>query len=157
MAASFDARSRRKGRLQTEILQLAGRYGEVSYDTMDGAWVLVPRFPLPRGWNKRQVAILIDIPWGNPGYPTIAPDWFWTDRELRTSDGRGISHFFPEQRSYNNSTDREYLDKGWGHFCVHLTGWKSVSGSRYREGHTLLSYLNLMDLIFHDRGTLVGG
>jgi len=147
---------RRKSRLQTEVLQLAERYGEVTYDSTDGEWVHVSCFPLPPGWNKIEVEILIDIPHGRPaGYPIVAPDWFWTDRELRTNDGKSIKHFFTERGAYNNPTDRQYLDKGWGHFCVHLTEWRPVAGSRYREGHTLSSYLNLMALIFRDRGALV--
>jgi hypothetical protein len=120
---------------------------------MDGAWVHVPRFPVPHGWNKRTVEILIEIPYGNPGYPALPPDWFWTDRNLRTSDGRGIGHFLT-QDSYNNSGDRIFLERGWGHFCVHMSRWQPASGLRLREGHTLLSYLELIEAIFRDYRTL---
>jgi E2/UBC family protein E len=156
MAADLSPAGRRMSRLRAEVQLLAGRYGSVNSDQQDGAWVHVPHFPLPSGWNKREVEILIDIPYGNPGYPTVPPDWFWTDRDLRLSDGRNIGHFFA-QDNYNNFTDRTYLDKGWGHFCVHLTTWRPSSGLRLREGHTLLSYLDLMASIFRDRQTLAQG
>src|SRR5664279_4700196 len=86
MAPDFSPTGLRKSRLQAEALLLAGRYGGVAYDKMDGAWLHVARFPLPRGWNKPSVEILIDIPVGVPGYPSVAPQWFWTDRDLRTEE-----------------------------------------------------------------------
>ena len=154
MAADLSPAGRRKSRLRAELQLLAARYGTVNSDQQDGAWVHAPHFPLPRGWNKPEVEILIDIPYGNPGYPSVPPDWFWTDRNLATSDGRPISHFFTEASS--SYTDRMYLDKGWGHFCVHLTAWRPSSGLRLQEGHTLLSYIDLIAAIFRDRRTLTG-
>jgi len=157
MAADLSPAGRRKSRLRAELQLLAARYGTVNSDQRDGAWIYVPHFPLPRGWNKREVEILIDVPYGNPGYPHVPPEWFWTDRKLAASDGRPISHFFNQRsQNYRNYADRMYLDKGWGHFCVHLTAWRPAAGLRLREGHTLLSYLDLIATIFRDRRTLAG-
>lgn len=154
MAADFSPVARRKSRLKAELQLLAARYGEVDSDEEDGSWVYLAHFPLPPGWSLDVVEILIDVPYGNPGYPRVPPDWFWTDKDLTTSDGRPISHFFTEGSS--NYIDRRYLDKGWGHFCVHVTAWRPASGFRLSEGHTLLSYLDLIATIFRDRKTLAG-
>ncbi len=131
---------------------IAARYGIVNSDQQDGQWVHVPNFRLPAGWNKREVEILIDVPYGNPGYPRVPPEWFWTDRDLRADDGRPIGHFFPEASS--SYTDRMYVDKGWGHFCVHVPGWRAANGIRLQDGHTLVSYLDLIAMIFRDRNRL---
>lgn len=152
MAVDLSPAGRRKSRLRAELQLIAARYGEVESDQQDGAWVRVPYFPLPPGWSKDDVDILIDVPYGNPGYPRVPPEWFWTDKGLTTSDGRPISHFFTYASS--NLADSRYLDKGWGHFCVHVTAWRPSSGLRLLEGHTLLSYLDLIGAIFRDRRTL---
>lgn len=154
MAADLSPTGRRKSRLRAELQLLAARYGTVDSDQTDGAWVHIPRFPLPSGWNNREVEILIDVPYGNPGYPSVPPEWFWTDHDLRTSDGRTIGHFFTTGSS--GYVDRAYLDRGWGHFCVHVTAWRPSGGLRLQEGHTLLSYLDLIAAIFRDRKTLAG-
>jgi hypothetical protein len=154
MAADLSPSGLRKSRLRAELHLLAARYGTVSMDQQDGAWVLVQHFPLPPGWSRGRIAILIDIPHGNPGYPHVAPDYFWTWRDLRTDDNRSISHFFTQA----SSVDRTYHDRGWGHFSVHVLpgGWRAAGGSRLQDGSTLLSYLDLIACVFRDRKTLGG-
>ncbi|MFF7637045.1 E2/UBC family protein [Kitasatospora sp. NPDC008050] len=154
MAADLTAAGRRRSRLQAEVQLIAQHYREVNFDTKDASWLHVGRFPVPRGWNRPHVEILIDVPHGNPGYPSVAPQWFWTDRDLRTSDGRSIQHFFTS--ADYSLADQSYLDKGWGHFCIHVTSWHSSNGLRLREGHTLLSYLDLIAAVFRDRKRLAG-
>ncbi|GAA2133169.1 hypothetical protein GCM10009760_09050 [Kitasatospora kazusensis] len=155
MATDLSAAGRRRSRLQAEVQLLAQRYRDVSFDRQDASWVHIGRFPVPGGWNRPQVEILIDVPHGNPGYPSVAPQWFWTDRDLRTSDGRAIQHFFTSGGS--SLADRSYTTKGWGHFCIHVTSWLPSSGLRIREGHNLLSYLDLIAAVFRDRQRLAGG
>lgn len=133
---------------------LGRKYGEVKYDKMDGAWLFIPTFDLPSGWNKSQVGVLIDIPWSTPGYPSVAPQWFWTDEDLETADGQSIGHFFT---SGTHGGAQEYRDQGWGHFCVHLNEWRPASGANWLSGHSLITYLDLIRAIFHDRQTLSGG
>jgi hypothetical protein len=155
MATDIGPTARRRSRLNAEAQLLAQRYGSVTFDQEDATWVHIPGFPLPAGWSRAEVEILIDVPYGNPGYPTVAPEWFWTDRDLRTSDGGPISHFFAS--SNNNFADQAYVNKGWGHFCVHLAGeWHPASGLKIRQGHNLGSYLELIATIFRDRQTLAG-
>lgn len=146
-------RRRRLSRLKSEVLLLAQRYGRVAYDSTDGSWLHVEKFPIPPGWNKTQVEILIDVPYGTPGYPSVAPQWFWVDHDLRTDDGRAIGHFFAQGLGRE---DERYLDQGWGHFCVHVDQWRPSSGANLLNGHSLITYLNLIGAIFHDRRTLGG-
>jgi len=146
-----DTTKRRKSRLRAEAIQLSRYYGRASFDEKDGAWLHVEQFSIPPGWNKSKVEILIDIPWGTPGYPSLAPHWFWTDRDLATSTGRSISHFFT---AGNGLADQQYLDRGWGHFCVHVNDWRPAGGANLLRGHSLISYLNLIRAIFSDRRTL---
>jgi hypothetical protein len=126
-----------------------GIYGEVDFDTKDGTWLHIPNFPLPKGWNWNVVSILIDIPDGIPGYPSRAPEWFWTNKSLRTGDGQPIGHFFT-----NNANDAKYAADGWGHFCVHLNEWSPRSGANWTSGHSLVTYLNLIRMIFRDQQSL---
>jgi len=150
MATDLATRTR-IGRLQTEALELARRYRSVSYDREDGTWFYIEKLAMPPGWNKQYVDILIDIPWGNPGYPSVAPQWFWTDQDLATSSGRSIQHFFTRGSSF---ADRQHLDKGWGHFCVHINQWRPAGGRNWQQGHSLISYLDLIKTIFRDRKRL---
>jgi hypothetical protein len=133
---------------------LGGRFGATAFDKEDGAWFHVAKFPLPRGWSKPAVEVLIDIPWGVPGYPVVPPQWFWTDKDLRTSVGQTIGHFF--SAAGTTHADREYLDKEWGHFCVHLRAWRPLTGRGLAKGHNLLTYFRLIDTVFRDRVNLAG-
>jgi hypothetical protein len=153
MAADLSPTALRKSRLAAEVQLLAQRYGEVAFDRSDGAWVYVANLPLPPGWSQKEVEILIDIPYGNPGYPRVAPQWFWTASDLRTSAGKSIVHFFTQAGAH---ADRDYLEKGWGHFCIHLSDWRPASGRNLRQGHSLVSYLDLISTVFRDHGTLHG-
>jgi hypothetical protein len=143
---------RRLGRLQAEALLLSQRLGDVRFDTQSGTWFYVERFPISPGWNKSHVEILIDIPCGTPGYPSVPPEWFWTDHDIRTDTGQSIYHFFTR----GPSADKEHLDRGWGHFCIHLIGWRPAGGTDLLSGHSLVSYLNLIAAVFRDRRRLSG-
>ncbi|WP_420323372.1 E2/UBC family protein [Kribbella antibiotica] len=129
---------------------IAQRYGPVRFDREEGSWLYIEKFQLPQGWNKRTVDILIDIPHGTPGYPSVAPQWFWVDHDLRTDDGRSIGHFFPA----GSAGSGEYAEKGWGHFCIHVQEWQPAGPFSLDDGHTLLTYATLVQAVFRDRNTL---
>ena len=154
MASDFSPTGQRKERLKAEALHLGRRYGEIEYDREDGMWFHVKNFGLPPGWNKKSVNILIDIPAGNPGYPSVSPQWFWVDRLLRTDDGRAIGHFFAEAGT--SHADSQYLANGWGHFCIHVDAWRPSRTATFTNGHSLSNYLDLIDMVFRDRRTLAG-
>lgn len=139
-----------RGRLKVEAELIARRYGEASYDQKDYSWLFVNNFPVPEGWNRSKAAILIDIPTGSIDYPQQAPHWFWTDKDLATADGRSIGHFF-----LNESGADKYSSQGWGHFCIHVNDWRPSSGGAMQSGHSLMTYLDLIALVFRDKQTLV--
>ena len=141
---------RRLSRLQTEAVHLGHKFGTINYDRQDGTWLHIARFPLGPGWNKTFVELLLDVPHGTPGYPQVAPTWFWTDRDLRTQDGRSINHFFIGGSSY---ADNIHLDKGWGHFCVHVKSWHPSSGFAITKGDSFLTYVELIRVVLHDKRT----
>jgi len=142
---------RRLSRLQNEALYLARRYGSVRYDRQGGTWLHIEHFPIGSGWSFSAIELLLDIPHGTPGYPQVAPSWFWTDRDLKTSDGRSINHFFSTGSSV---ADSQHLDKGWGHFCVHVKSWRPSSWTAIERGDSLLTYTELVRKVFHDRQKL---
>lgn len=141
---------KRLARLNTEALYLARKYGVVNYDRQDGTWLHIAHFPIGPGWNKTHVELLLDVPRGTPGYPQVAPTWFWTDRDLRTHDGRKVGHFFQEGSSH---ADHIHLDKGWGHYCVHVRAWHPSSGLSITQGDSFLTYVELIRVVFHDKKT----
>src|SRR5581483_1149081 len=142
---------RRLSRLQTEALYLARKYGTVNYDRQDGTWLHIKHFPIGPGWNASAIELLLDIPHGTPGYPQVAPDWFWTDSDLKTSDGRSIHHFFTSRSSH---ADAQHLANNWGHFCVHVRSWRPSPGNAIARGDSLLTYVELIRKVFNDRQRL---
>ncbi|WP_143549034.1 E2/UBC family protein [Rhodococcus sp. ACS1] len=150
----------RVSRLRAESIALSKLYGEVSFDRDDASWLYVPHFPLPSGWNKREVAILVDIPWRAPDtYPSTTPQWFWTDNNLRTHDGRPLGHFFhhPHTASgHNESEERERLARGWGHFCIYMESWTPALGAAdWQRGTSLITYLNMIKATFNNRNAII--
>jgi hypothetical protein len=144
-------RQQRLSRLQTEALYLASKYGAVNYDHQDGTWLHIARFPVAPEWNKPFVELLLDIPQGTPGYPWVAPSWFWTDSDLRTREGHSIQHFFITGSSH---ADLQHLEKGWGHFCIHVKSWRPSPGRAITRGDSLLTYVEAIRRVFHDRKRL---
>jgi len=145
--SNLDTR-RRINRLNQERIYIYRKYPtvETAIDKTDGQWIHITHFPIAHGWDRPEVELLIDIP--APGYPDIPPQWFWTDRNITTLDGRNISQFF-DHFFHNNE---KYASLGWGHFCVHIRGsgsWRPASN--VIGGHSLLSYLNLISLVFRDQ------
>lgn len=145
----FSDKQRRLNRLNAEASLIAQRYGvNVRYDREDGTWLHVERLPIPPGWNKATADILIDIPHGIPGYPQVAPEWFWTNRDLATQSGRPVGHFF---KLGNQGVDEEHWRKGFGHFCIHLMGWRPAASFALEQGDTMLSYLRVILQVFQER------
>ncbi len=128
---------------------IAQRYQvNVRYDREDGSWLHVEQLSIPAGWNRSTADILIDIPHGSPGYPQIAPEWFWTNRDLATQSGHAISHFF---KLGSQGVDEEHWRKGFGHFCIHLISWHPFSGPTFERGDTLVAYLHVIQQVFQEQ------
>jgi hypothetical protein len=143
---------RRCDRLQAEALLVKQNFHvNVNFDKLDGTWFHVQALRIPRGWNYSAVDILLDIPHGTPGYPQIPPEWFWVNRDLRTSDGRTIGHFFELGEV---TVDEVNWNNGFGHFCLHLKVWRPNSGIDFARGDNLLTYLHAVMRVFYSREQL---
>lgn len=135
-------------RLDVEARYIARIYQTaVNFDSTDGTWLYVSRFPTAPGWNKPEVEILLDVP---PGYPAVAPEHFWTDKKLGTADGRTVAHWFGQGMSQNP----ERLNKGWGQFCIHLRSWVPASGRNLKAGDSFLTVLELISVVFNEQKKL---
>lgn len=102
--------NRRTRRLAHECAQLRQAYPELLVDP-DYAWVLIEDFRLPRGWQPRQTAVLLEPP---PNYPEAGPDGFHLGARLRRANGREFrspGHYF---RGYKN----RHADKGYYWYCL---------------------------------------
>ncbi len=148
----FSPTQMRIARLRAEASYVINAFRvNVNYDTQQGKWFHIERLPLPSGWNNPTADILIDIPYGDPGYPQVAPEWFWTNWNLATKNGRSISHFF---KIGQQGVDQQHWDKGWGHFCLHLESWRPRTGVEFDRGDYLVTYLQVIMQVFHDQKTL---
>jgi len=59
--------------------------GATSAKAADGSYLItVPDVDLPEGWNSKRTTIRFIAP---VGYPASKPDCFWTDPNLRLSNG----------------------------------------------------------------------
>jgi hypothetical protein len=72
--------------IDEQFAQLVARYPEASRRAnADGTTtILIPQFPLPEGWNKRETEIAFVLP---VGFPYAKPDCFWADAELGLISG----------------------------------------------------------------------
>jgi len=150
----FSPTQMRVARLKAEARRVSYKFGvNVNYDNEDGTWFHVERLTLPPGWNRPFADILIDVPHGTPGYPQVAPQWFLTNSDLATSDGRPISRFF--KLGQHENVNAEDWEKGWGSFCMYLKSWKPLTGAAFDQGDTLVTYLQIIMQVFHDQKSLV--
>ena len=117
---------RRLSRLKTEAILLSQQFGGVRFDTQHGTWFYVEQFPLSPGWNKTHIELLIDIPHGTPGYPSVPPEWFWTDYD----------HFMFEREA--RAQRREYvyrlIARAWRKLEQRLRPSSAFSGRTHTAG-----------------------
>lgn len=113
-------------RRQRELALLRARYDEVeASDQIE--WVIIRHFPLPPGWNKSETAVLFFVP---SGYPSMAPDCFYADPDLRLAGGG-----MPSNSNINTALDRQWL---WFSYHVRSGSWKPDLDPE--QGHNLLTF-----------------
>ena len=92
-------------------------------------WLIVPRWRLSKGWSKKGTRMLVLIP---SGYPTMAPDNFYVDADLRLENGQ-----LP-----GNTGNAELPDLGaWLLFSFHVEPDDWQPHVNPILGHNLLTYL----------------
>lgn len=110
-----------------ELELVAAEYGELDHGpNLD--WVIVRRWRLPAGWNKKETRLLVTMP---PGYPVTPPDNFYTDADLRLSDGR----------QPGNSSQAVQLGESWLQFSYHLESGDWRPQANLLGGDNLLTFL----------------
>ena len=115
-------------RRKQEAELVKARYGEIEVGS-NFEWIIIRRYPLPSGWNRSEVALLVLI---RPGYPTTPPDNFFVDNDLRLVNG---------QVPGNASPNQTQLGRPWLQFSYHVdgAGWKPHPD--LLKGHNLLTFL----------------
>lgn len=99
----------------------------------DGSHLIVIRgFPLPQGWSKSNIETRFVAP---VGYPMARPDCFWTDADLRLTNGN------MPQATGNNPIPHVGGQFLW--FSWHVASWNANSDN-------LLTYINVIKRRLHD-------
>jgi hypothetical protein len=93
-------------------------------------WVIIRHYPLISGWNRSQTEVLVTIP---PGYPNTPPDNFFTDNDLRLSDGN--------RQPENTSPNIQQLGKAWLQFSFHVQKGDWQPHMDLLNGHNLLTFM----------------
>lgn len=77
--------------------------------------VLIPGFPLPKGFDRPEADLLLRL---SPGYPDVQPDMWWFYPAVRRADGAEIPATQVRER---------HLGRDWQRWSRHLnTGqWRS--------------------------------
>lgn len=82
------------------------------------------------GWNQSETQVLVLIP---SGYPTIPPDNFYTDDELRVADGR---------QPGSTTANQGQAGRMWLMFSYHVEPSDWTASAEIVEGHNLLTFLD---------------
>ena len=77
--------------------------------------VVIPRWPLPNGFNRTETDLLVRL---RPGYPDLAPDMWWFASPVHKADGQPL----PRTDVYE-----KYLGRTWQRWSRHFNGnqWKA--------------------------------
>lgn len=110
-----------------ELELVAAEYGELEHGpNLD--WVVVSRWHLPSGWSKPETRLLVLVP---AGYPITPPDNFYTDADLRLSDGR----------QPGSTSQSVQLGESWLQFSYHLESGDWRPQANLLAGDNLLTFL----------------
>lgn len=77
--------------------------------------VLLPGFPLPPGYDRRESDLLLRL---SPGYPDVPPDMWWFAPAVKLTNGRAIPA---------TNCVEQHLGRSWQRWSRHFNGgqWKS--------------------------------
>lgn len=91
-----------------------------------GHLVTIRDFPLPKGWNKSSTTVWFIVP---SGYPTVYPEHFWSDIDLRLASGA------PCQLSREGSVPGLDGHRLW--HMVYLRAWSPNRDSLFNWVHVI--------------------
>lgn len=110
-----------------ELDLVAAEHGELDHGS-NIEWLILRRWQLPTGWNKKETRLLIIIP---AGYPVTPPDNFYTDADLRLADGR----------QPGNTSLAGHQGESWLQFSYHLESGDWRPQANLLDGDNLLTFL----------------
>lgn len=103
------------GRLLREVELLRAKYPLIEHGPgID--WLLFSGFPLPPGWNRESIDLLLLVP---AGYPEVPPDNFYAENGLRTA-----ADTLPDSYKENNI---EVNGRRWARFSYHAGRWAPLA------------------------------
>ncbi len=115
-------------RIQRELELVKRKFGELEAGP-NNDWFVVKRFPLGPGWNKPVTHVLVLLP---GGYPTTAPDNFYTDSDLRLAGGAVPGSATAGQQAAGLT---------WLLFSYHVESGDWRPDPTPDDGHNLLTFL----------------
>ena len=127
--------------IRAEAYLLTRRFHQVEFDPDDYLWFVIHDFDFPPGFNKKQSRLLIEL---DSTYPFTPPKGAYLDRNVRTSAGEAIAHYFP------GSDQNKFFSKGWAWLCVHVEGWRP--NANIVKGDNLLKFCDIVYVTLEDLG-----
>jgi len=121
-----------KERIIKEIELLRMKYADLQHgDNYD--WVMIPTFPIPEGWNRKQTKLLFLIP---STYFHTAPDNFYVESGLRLSNGNTPGGY--------SEGPGVPVGGAWGCFSWHAEKWQPVNS--IEDGDNLLTFIRTVNI-----------
>ena len=125
-------------RVMGELELISSHFGPVEFNNNI---VLVERFNLPRGFNRRTSKLLIALPYD---YPEMPPEDLYIQKYLK-KNGDIPEHYFE-----NDYGDKKIRRLGYAWYSIHFTEWDPSFRSIIR-GDNLLTAINaLYDALKYD-------
>ena len=93
--------------------------------------VVMPQWPLPRGFDRDESDLLIRL---SPGYPDVPPDMWWFSPPVHLANGQDL----PATNAVEG-----YLGRSWQRWSRHFSGGQWQSGVDGLESFLALIRQNL--------------
>ena len=93
--------------------------------------VVMPQWPLPRGFDRDESDLLVRL---SPGYPDVPPDMWWFSPSV---------HLANDQELPATSVVEDYLERSWQRWSRHFSGGQWQSGVDGLESFLALIRQNL--------------
>ena len=93
--------------------------------------VVMPQWPLPRGFDRDESDLLIRL---SPGYPDVPPDMWWFSPPVHLANGQDLPA--------TNAVEA-YLGRSWQRWSRHFSGGQWQSGVDGLESFLALIRRNL--------------
>lgn len=119
-------------RIAEEIRLLKEKYHSLQFG--EGyAWVMIPDFNLPDGYNRKTTRLLFLI---SASYPHASPDNFYVDAGLRFANNNPLTNY--------SEGAQVPIQGSWGCFSWHPEVWQS--SSEISKGDNLLTFIKSVNL-----------